>query len=773
MSLIEKAKNFLGIDIKEEKYALVDDPIFGKVAKTKAPDKWVRTTCGYCGVGCGMYVGVKEGEAVYSKGDPLHPVNMGTLCPKGLSEHKMVRADSRVARPLLRKNGTLQPASWDEVFTHTANTFKRIQKEHGKGAVSVISTGQLLTEEFYALGKFVQLGLETNNYDGNTTLCMASAVMGYKQTFGSDGPVGCYEDFSKADVIMLIGANIADNHPILKLHIAKNKKVTGKKPTIIVIDPRKSKTSQMADIFVPLKPRSDLALINGLCYIIMEQGWEDEAFIKARTNGYKAFRKHIMANYPPQEVANITGIEVKELYNLARLYAGADAAMSAWTMGVNQSAIGTDTVSAICNLALITGNLGKEGAAPMSITGQCNAMGTREFGFTSSIPGYRNYASESDRKAFAEIIDVPEDLIPTARGYAYPQIIDAIERGEIKALWVVATNPLVSYPDQNRLRKALEKLDILVVQDAFMSDTAVKADVVFAAATWSEKEGCYTNSERRCNYAKKAIEPLEESKSDLDIVREFSKYFEGKYELLFKNLDTPRDVFEEIKRVSKGQLCDYSGMSYELIEELGGIQWPCNEKAPKGTKRLYSEEMPCPTPDGTANLLPVDWVPLSENECKTLPLILNTGRTVEQFHTRTKTGTIGILDNLAPEAWIDLNPNDAAKLKVKSGDRIAISGNRGMVEDVIVKVSETVREGSIFVPFHFNEQLINAVTIPEFDPKSFEPNYKQCAVQLHSKTVPEGIVYEEREISGYLEGVKVPEEQSGIEVHTPADSKVE
>ena len=457
-----------------------------------------------------------------------------------------------------------------------------------------------------------------------------------------------------------------------------------------------------------------------------------------RTNGYKEFKKHIIANYPPQDVSNITGIEVKELYNLAKIYARADRAMSAWTMGVNQSSIGTDTVSAICNLALITGNLGKEGSSPMSITGQCNAMGTREFGFTSSIPGYRNYASNSDRQDFADIINVPVDLVPTKRGYAYPQIIDAINRGEIKALWVVATNPLVSYPDQNALREALKKLDILVVQDAFMSDTAEIADVVFAAATWSEKEGCYTNSERRCNYAKKAIEPLGDTKSDLDIVLEFSKYFEGKHDLLFKDLNTPRDVFNEIKRVSEGQLCDYSGMDYELIENLGGIQWPCNEKAPKGTKRLYSEDMKCNTADGTANLLPVDWIPLSEMACAGLPLILNTGRTVEQFHTRTKTGTIGILEALAPEAWVDIHPKDAAKLKVTSGDRIALSGTRGRVEDVIVKVSQTVREGNVFVPFHFNEQLINNITIPEFDPKSFEPNYKQCAVQLHSEAVPEG-----------------------------------
>lgn len=743
-------KKFTNNDIKEEKYYLVDDSTFGKINSAKKVDKWVKSTCGYCGVGCGLYIGVKDGKPVYTKGDPAHPVSMGTLCPKGLTEHEMVVSDNRLTTPMIRKNGKLCSVEWDEAFQVTSDKFKEVQAKYGKGAVACISTGQFLTEDFYTLGKFVQLGLESNNYDGNTTLCMTSAVMGYKQTFGSDGPPASYEDFSHADVIMLIGANIADNHPILKLHIAKNKKITGKKPTIIVVDPRHSKTANMADIFVPLKPRSDLALMNGLCYIILEQGWEDEKFIKNRTSGYKEFRKHIMKNYPPQEVANITGINVKTLYELARVYAGADKALSTWTMGVNQSSIGTDTVSAICNLALITGNLGKEGAAPFSITGQCNAMGTREFGFTSSIPGYRNFANLQDRLEFSQLINVPMELIPTKRGYSYPQIIEAIERDEIKALWITATNPLVSFVDQNRLRAAFKKLDILVVQDAFMSETAQIADVIFSAATWSEKEGVYTNSERRCNYAKKAVEPIGKTMSDANIVIEFSKYFEGKYELLFKHLNSSRDIFEEIKKVSRGRLCDYSGMSYELIEELGGIQWPCNEANPKGTKRLYSEDFECPTEDGKAKLLPLDWKPLSESCNASFPLTLNTGRTVEQWHTRTKTKTIDLLNQLAPEAWCEVNPLDANKLEVSSGDRIKIGNTRGEVQELIVKVSETVREGDVFVPFHFSEQLINALTISEFDPKSFEPNFKQCAVNLYSEKVPEGLSFKEEEIAGEL-----------------------
>lgn len=760
--MIQTIKKFIGWDIKEEQYSLTNDAIFGKVSKEKAPTQWVRSTCGYCGVGCGLYIGVQNGKPTYTKGDPSHPVNCGTLCPKGLSEHEMVQSENRFLAPQIRQGKELVQTSWSEAFQKVSTHFKKIQKEHGKGAVACISTGQLLTEEFYTLGKFVQLGLKTNNYCGNTTLCMASAVMGYKQTFGSDGPVGCYEDFSYADTIMLIGANIADNHPILKLHIAKNEKITGKKPKIIVIDPRFSKTANMADIYVPLKPRSDLALLNGLCYIVLEQEWENKHFIEEKTTGFETFRKHIMANYSPQEVANITGIEVADLYELARVYAKSPAAMSAWTMGVNQSSIGTDTVSAICNLALITGNIGRKGATALSITGQCNAMGTRETGFTSSIPGYRNFSNRQDRQEYAQLVNVPLEDVPTKRGYSYPQIIDAIERGEIKALWLVATNPLVSFPDQKKLRAAFDKLELLVVQDAFKSETAMAADVVFSAATWSEKEGTYTNSERRCNYARQAIKPMGITKSDFNIVVEFSKYFEGVNERLFKDFKKPVDAFNEWKKVSSGRLCDYTGMTYELIEQLGGIQWPCNTQNPTGTPRLYGKDMPCPTSTGKANLLFVDWKPLKEETNKTFPVILNTGRTVEQWHTRTKTKSISILNDLAPEAWIEINPEDAKSLEVKSGERLSISSRRGRVDNIIVKESQTIRMGTVFVPFHFNEQLINQVTIADFDPKSFEPNFKQCAVQLHSIKVPQGLTQEEEKLSGQIEHIVIKNNHDAI-----------
>ena len=744
--MIQKIKDFLGFDIKAKKYKLSHDETFGMISDANKPDKWIYSTCGYCGVGCGLYIGVKNGKAVYTKGDPKHDVNMGTLCPKGLSEHQMINSSNRVIAPLIKRDGKLQKSTWDEAFTTVSDSFKRIQKEHGKGAVAVIGTGQLLTEEFYALGKFVQLGLGTNNYDGNTTLCMASAVMGYKQSLGSDGPVSSYEDFQYADTIFLIGANIADNHPILTLHINKNKKANKK---VIVIDPRASKTSQMADLFIPIKPRTDLALYNGLAYIVIEQGWEDEAYIKANTNGYKELKKHLQ-DYPPQEVANITGIDVKTLYELAREFVSQDAVLSAWTMGVNQSFMGTDTVSAIINLHLLTGHIGREGTGPFSLTGQCNAMGTRETGFTSSLPGYRNFGDEAALKEYASIVNVPEEIVPTSRGYKYADIIAAIDRGEIKALWITATNPLVSFVNQEKLRKTFAKLDMLVVQDAFLSDTAEVADVVFSAATWGEKEGVYTNSERRCNRTNKAVEPLGDSKSDFDIVLEFSKYFPGVHEMLFPSWTKPEDAFTEWKKVSKGQLCDYSGITYDLLEKEGGIQWPCNEERPLGTKRLYSPDIPFRTADQKAKFICGDWFPMAEAISGEFPVILNTGRTVEQWHTRTKTKTIAILNDLAPEAWVDVSPKDALKLKVKSGDRMSLSSARGRIDDVIVRVTGSVREGNVFVPFHFNEQLINTLTNESFCPKSGEPNFKQTAIQLHSKEVPDGLVMETTKISGEI-----------------------
>ncbi|MGH9593974.1 MAG: molybdopterin-dependent oxidoreductase, partial [Bryobacteraceae bacterium] len=452
-------KRLIGLDNLSEDYAYARAESTGYTSAQKIADRWIPTTCGYCSVGCGIEIGVKDGKAVASRPNPAHPVNRAKLCPKGLSEHYTIGAENRARHPLLRKKGKLERVSWEEALETLVERFRAVQSRHGANSLGVLGTGQLVTEEFYALGKLIQLGFGTNNYDGNTTLCMASAVSGYKVSFGSDGPPGAYEDIEKADVVLLIGANIADNHPILCQYLDSNPE-----RTLIVADPRVTKTAMMADLHLPLKPRSDLALLNGIAHLLIHHGWIDRDYIDRHTTGFAGLSQ-FLETYTPSYVAAITGLREESIYRTALLYGRAKAAFIGWTMGVNHSTQGTETVNAICNLALLTGNIGRAGASPFSITGQCNAMGNREAGFTSSMPGYRKFDKPSDRAELAGLWNIAEDRLPRARGLAYPDIVEGAVGKKIRGLWIVATNPLVSYPNQDVLRQALSNLEFLVVQD--------------------------------------------------------------------------------------------------------------------------------------------------------------------------------------------------------------------------------------------------------------------------------------------------------------------
>jgi len=722
-------KRALGLDTRAERYAYAVDPVMGYTAAAKIPDRWVSTTCGYCSVGCGMFIGVKDGRAVSVRGNPDHPVNGGALCPKGLSEHDMLHVATRARYPLLRRNQRLERVSWDDAIATMVRRFRDVTQTYGPEAVGVLSTGQLVTEEFYTLGKLVQLGLGTRHYDGNTTLCMATAVSGYKRSFGSDGPPGAYEDLERADVVFLIGANIADNHPILWQRLEAN---PGK--TLIVADPRVSKTAMLADLHLAVKPRSDLALVNGMIHILIEHDLIDHEYIAAHTTGFEALRESVRES-TPERVSEITGLPPELIYKTAVLYGNARAGFIGWTMGVNHSTKGTETVNAINNLALLTGNIGRSGAAPFSITGQCNAMGTREAGFTSSLPGYRKFECAEDREALAAIWRVPADRIPTARGLAYPDIIEAVLARKIRALWVIATNPIVSFPNLGVLRQALESLEFFVVQDGFHpTPTSDLADLVLPAAIWGEKDGTYTNSERRVSKVNRAVEPPGEARSDFDIFLDLAAAF-GCRDELFPGWTKPEHAFEEWKRVSAGRLCDYSGMSYEAIETLGGIQWPYPAGATDAadTRRLYADGR-FQTDDGRARLIPTAWEPFPEPPTADFPFVLNTGRTVEHWHTRTKTGEVPILDRLAPTAWLEMNPRDARALRLKPSHRVDVVSQRGRVRNLELRITETVAAGQVFVPFHWADFNANQVTQSAFDPYSREPNYKQCAVRVERTT---------------------------------------
>lgn len=715
----------LGLDTNAARYAYGVDPAAGYVSAQTVADRWVATTCGYCSVGCGMFIGVRDGRAVSVRGNPDHPVNRGLLCPKGLSEHHTIGAPNRATRPLLKRDGRLTPATWDEALRAMAGEFGRVQARYGADAVGVLSTGQLVTEEFYTLGKLVQLGLRTRNYDGNTTLCMATAVAGYKRSFGSDGPPGVYEDLEQADVVLLIGANIAENHPILCHRLQRNAAAT-----VIVVDPRVTKTAMMADYHLAIRPRSDLALVNALIHLVIEHDLVDRAYVEAHTTGFEALRESVR-RYTPERAAEITGLRAEVIYRTAWLYANAKAAFIGWTMGVNHSTKGTETVNAINNLALLTGNIGRAGAAPFSITGQCNAMGTREAGFTSGIPGYRRFEEPADRAEVAALWNVPVERIPEARGLAYPDIIEAALDGRIRALWIIATNPIVSFPNLGVLRQALDRLEFLVVQDGFHpTPTTELADLVLPAAIWGEKEGTYTNSERRVSKVNRAVAPPGEARSDFDIFLGLAEVL-GVRDELFPAWTVPGDAFEEWRRVSAGRLCDYSGITYEQIEAHGAVQWPCRvgDGHPAATRRLYVDGS-FQTGDGRARLLPAAWEPFPEPPTAEYPLILNTGRTVEHWHTRTKTGQVPILERLSPHAWVEMNPRDARALRLKAQDRVDVVSRRGRIAGVELRITETVAPGQIFVPFHYAEANANQATQSAFDPISREPNYKQSAVRV-------------------------------------------
>jgi anaerobic selenocysteine-containing dehydrogenase len=712
---------WLGADHGGARYSYEDDDLVGPVSAGRRADRWVRTTCGYCSVGCGMLIGVRDGKAVAVQGDPDHPVNRGRLCPKGLTEHHTLAAPGRLLHPTV--DG--RRATWDEATDRLVAGFRDLMGRYGPDSVAVLSTGQLVTEEFYTLGKLVRLGFGIRHYDGNTTLCMASAVAGYKMAFGSDGPPGSYEDFEAAETVVLFGANVADCHPLLAPRL-----LGPSGPHLVVVDPRVTKTAMIADLHLPVRPRTDIVLINGLLHVIFAAGLADRRYLDAHTTGAAELEAHVAA-YPPARVAAECGVPEEAIVDTAWAI-GTTRTVIAWTMGVNHSVQGTETVALLCALAAATGNIGRPGAAPFSITGQCNAMGTRESGFTATMPGYRPYDDAAARTELAGLWGIPESALPAERGKAYPDIINAVVAGRIKGLWIIGTNPVVSFPNREVLEYGLDRLELLVVQDGFETPTTARAHVVLPAAIWGEKDGTFTNSERRVSRVRAAVDPPGEARPDFDIFLSVAGRL-GVQERLFPNWSCPADAFGEWRRISAGRLCDYSGITHERIDACGGVQWPApagDHSIPlAGTPRLFADGV-FPNPTGKVRLPVVECQALLEAPGRDFPFVLNTGRTVEHWHTRTKTGRVTLLENLAPEAWVEINPSDADELKVRTGDIVRVASPRGTIERLTVRVTAIVRAGEIFIPFHYDEACANRLTNDEFDPISREPNYKQCAVRV-------------------------------------------
>ncbi|MGH1540457.1 MAG: molybdopterin oxidoreductase family protein [Arenicella sp.] len=700
------------------------------VIPQKKVENWKYTTCNYCSTGCSIEIGLDtEGQLVTSRGVANADVNRGKLCIKGLLEHDLFNSPGRGSQPLLRDSmhTPLQASSWDHVLDKSAQKIQEIQKKYGNDSFAVVSTGQLLTEEFYTLGKLVRGCIGTNNYDGNTTLCMASAVSGYKRSFGSDGPPGCYEDFEHTDCLMAFGSNLPEQHPIIywRLKEAREKRHF----PMIVVDPRITMLAQWADIHLPITPGTDTVLLNAMMHVILNEGLHDQAYIDAHTNGFDEMKAAVL-EYDPKSAQKICGIDEDTIRHVARLYAKSKASMSIWTMGINQSTHGSDGVCSINNLNLITGNIGKPGGTSLSITGQCNAMGTREWSSCSGLPGYRLLENPQHRQEVADFWGIDPGFFPDKVGLKQTDIFPAIETGQIKGLWLVATNPLTSMANQPRIRKAMESLEFVMVQDVYEDvETVEYAHAYLPASVWAEKEGCHTNTERRVNITRNALPSYKNSKPDFWIFNQMAKRFDNGSKIDFPA--TPEGAFNEMRALStgEGRTLDISAMTYQKIEQARGIQWPYREDSEnlQGEPRLYTDGH-FQTPDGKANLIPVRF--FNNNECPDddYPFWLNSGRIVEHFHTRTRTGKIGNINKFSPTPYMEINPDAAAELGVASMQYVRLVSRRG---DAVVMAQPTQRvpRDMVFVPFHYHD-CVNRLTLGLLDPYSRQPAFKQCSVRI-------------------------------------------
>lgn len=698
----------------------------GHLPAKSQPDATTTTVCGFCSTGCGLTVHLKGGEAINLTPSTHYPVNLGMACPKGWEALTPLAARDRATVPLLRDaEGTLHSVSWDMAMRTFAKSFKSIQARHGAESLAFLSTGQIVTEEMAFLGALAKFGMGMIHGDGNTRQCMATAATAYKESFGFDAPPFTYQDFEESDALIFIGANPCIAHPIMWQRVNRNPH----HPEIIVVDPRKTETAMAATQHYAIKPKSDLIFLYGVAHALNAKGWIDREYIAAHTNGFEDFEKYVR-EFTSDRVVTECGISAGELERLVQTIHKSKRVSFWWTMGVNQSHEGTRTAQAIINLALMTGNMGRPGTGANSITGQCNAMGSRLFSNTTNLLGGRDFKNIEHRQIVAQRLGIEIERIPDRNSWAYDQIIEGIDQGKIKGLWVIATNTAHSWIDQNRLNKIFEKLEFLVVQDMYHStETACRADLVLPAAGWGEKEGTFINSERRIGLAKKVSLAPEQALSDFSIFKLVAKYWGA--DQLFSAWDSPESVFQIVKKLSIGQPCDISGIiDYQMLDDSGGIQWPFPANARKGmTQRRLFEDGRYYHPDGRARFIYEPPRKPGEVPSDEYPFVLLTGRgTSSQWHTESRTRKSDILNKLCPEGiYIELNPTDATRLGIEPGQKIRVSSRRGELVGV-VQITTTVAIGQIFIPMH--SAATNQLTYSEVDPYSRQPSYKNSAVRV-------------------------------------------
>ncbi|MPY63412.1 molybdopterin oxidoreductase family protein, partial [Streptomyces spongiae] len=706
----------------------------------------VRTVCSYCGVGCGMVLDIGMGPdgrrtVLKASGDKSHPANFGRLCTKGATTADMLAAPGRLTTALVRddRGDEPVPAPVHDAVAETARRLRAIIDEHGPDAVSFYVSGQMSLEAQYLANKLAKGFMRTNQIESNSRLCMASAGTGYKLSLGADGPPGSYQDLDKADLFLVIGSNMADCHPILFLRMMERVKAGAK---LIVVDPRRTATAEKADLYLPIRPGTDLALLNGLLHLLHENGDTDPDFIAAHTEGWEAMPE-FLTDYAPDAVARITGLAEEDIREAARLIGEAAEWTSCWTMGLNQSTHGTWNTNALVNLHLATGAVCRPGSGPFSLTGQPNAMGGREMGYMGpGLPGQRSVLVDEERAFIEELWGLaPQTLRKDGVGQGTVEMFQKMADGEIKACWIICTNPVASMANRRTVIEGLEAAEFVVTQDVFTdTETNAYADVVLPGAMWTETEGVLINSERNLTLARPAADPPGEAMADWRLIAAVAR--EMGYEKGF-SYDSAEQIFEEIKQAWNPKTgWDLRGVTYERLRSTS-VQWPApTEDGPDRNPIRYVESgAPVfPTASGRAVFHARPHMEPAEMPDDDYPFVLNTGRLQHQWHTLTKTGRVAKLNKLNPGPFVELHPRDAAGLGIEDGDSVEVASRRGRAVLPAV-VTERVRPGCCFAPFHWNDLFgeylsINAVTSDAVDPLSFQPELKVCAVGLAKVSSP-------------------------------------
>ncbi len=709
-------------------------------------DSWHKSVCRFCGSGCGVQVGLREGRVVNVEGDQA-AWNRGRLCIKGLLNREILYVRDRALHPMIRSQGRLVRASWDDAMAAAADGFQRAIEEEGPDSVAYYGSGQLFTQESYTANKLFKAGIGTNNVDGNPRLCMASAAAGYTSVFGADEPSGCYEDIEHATLFFIIGANMAECHPVIWERVMDRVR-TNSGTRIIAVDPRRTPTTRHADQHLQLRAGTDVALLNALCHELIRTELIDREFVE----DYISFRRGapdsaplayedfvaFLDDYAPERVAELCGLGVEEIREVAQWFGTAEAVMSFWTMGLNQQSHGTAANRMMMALHLISGQIGRPGATPFSLTGQPNAGGgVRDAGALShTLPAGRVVANPEHRAEMEEAWGVPPGSIAPEPGYHAIALFEAMLTGDVRAALVMCTNPAHSLPNADRYRPGMDRTFLVVADAIYPSHTAEHADVFLPAAMWTEKEGVFSQSERRYHLVEKLVEPPGEARSDLDILVDFADRL-GHGDLIVNR--TPETIWNEWRRISAGTYYDFSGITYERLRREPGLIWPCPDEDHPGTCRRYVPgEDPLAgmsgradfygRPDGRALVFLSDQLPFRENTDEEYPWILNTGRRLEHWHTSTITGLVPQLAEIETD-YLEIHPTDARRIGVERDDPVHVVSRRGTVT-LRARPSDRVRPATVFAPFHSIDRLVNVATIEETDPISFEPEYKRCAVRV-------------------------------------------